>query len=274
MNEINNSFTPNNNTINNNYAPNNINSNNQVPNQNAVPNNNQNQFQNNDFNNNPTNKKAKPYIIAIIAIVVFVLIYTTLMIIINISGSQTVNKAFKPIIYLYPEEQIEVTVKLGKPENITCSYPKYEDKWTVIANPDGSLIDKGTSRELYSLYWEGEYTTPIQMNEGFVVKGEDSGEFLEEKLAILGLNEREAEEFIVYWLPILEKNEYNYIRFASMEEINESMPLNFSVEPNSLIRVWMQFKAVDKNYKVNEQVLEKPEREGFVAVEWGGTEIK
>ena len=112
------------------------------------------------------------------------------------------------------------------------------------------------------------------MNEGFVVKGEDSREFLEEKLAILGLNEREAEEFIVYWLPILEKNEYNYIRFASMEEINESMPLNFSVEPNSLIRVWMQFKAVDKNYKVNEQVLEKPEREGFVAVEWGGTEIK
>ena len=273
MNEINNSFTPNNNTTNNNYQPNNINTNNQAPNQNAVPNNNQNQFQNNDFNN-PTNKKAKPYIIAIIAIVVFVLIYTTLMIIINISGSQTVNKAFKPIIYLYPEEQIEVTVKLGKPENITCSYPKYEDKWTVIANPDGSLIDKGTSRELYSLYWEGEYTTPIQMNEGFVVKGEDSSKFLEEKLAILGLNEREAEEFIVYWLPILEKNEYHFIRFASLEEINESMPLSFSVEPNSLIRVWMQFKAVDKNYKVNEQILETPERKGFTVVEWGGTEIK
>ena len=281
MNEINNSFTPNNNTTNNNYAPNNINTNNQVPNPNVVPNNYQNQninqgdnYNNNNQNQFQNNEKNIIYIIVIIAIVICVLFYTTIMVIINISGSQTVNKAFKPIIYLYPEEQIEVTVKLGKPENITCSYPKYEDKWTVIANPDGSLIDKGTSRELYSLYWEGEYTTPIQMNEGFVVKGEDSGEFLEEKLAILGLNEREAEEFIVYWLPILEKNEYNYIRFASMEEINESMPLNFSVEPNSLIRVWMQFKAVDKNYKVNEQVLEKPEREGFVAVEWGGTEIK
>ena len=273
MNEINNSFKSNNNSTNNNYQPNNINTNNQLPNQNAVPNNNQYQFQNNDFNNT-TNKKAKPHIIAIIVIVVCVLVYTTIMVIINIRGSQTVNKAFKPIIYLYPEEQVEVTVKLGKPENITCSYPKYDEKWTVVANPDGSLIDKGTNRELYSLYWEGEYTTPIQMNEGFVVKGEDSSEFLEEKLAILGLNEREAEEFIVYWLPILEKNEYNYIRFASMEEINESMPLNFSVEPNSLIRVWMQFKAVDKNYKVNEQVLENPERKGFVAVEWGGTEIK
>ena len=133
MNEINNSFKSNYNSTNNNYQPNNINTNNQSPNQNAVPNNNQYQyqFQNNDFNN-PTNKKAKPHIIAII--VVCVLVYTTIMVIINIRGSQTVNKAFKPIIYLYPEEQVEVTVKLGKPENITCSYPKYDDKWTVVAN--------------------------------------------------------------------------------------------------------------------------------------------
>lgn len=218
-------------------------------NSNTLPNNYQNQFQNNDFNNQ-TNKKPKTYIIVIIAIVICV------------------------IIYLYPEEQVEVTVKLGKPENVTCSYPKYDDRWTVIANPDGSLLDKDTNRELYSLYWEGEYTTPIRMDEGFVVKGEDSSKFLEEKLEILGLNDREAEEFIVYWLPILEKNEYNFIRFASLEEINESMPLSFSVEPNSLIRVWMQFKAVDKNYKVNEQILETPERKGFTVVEWGGTEIK
>ena len=33
----------------------------------------------------------------------------------------------KPIIYSYPEEEINVTVKLGKPENITCSYPNYEN---------------------------------------------------------------------------------------------------------------------------------------------------
>ena len=53
--------------------------------------------------------------------------------------------------------------------------------------------------------------------EGFIVKGEDTAKFLEEKLEILGLNEREAEEFIIYWLPKLEANKYNYIRFASVE---------------------------------------------------------
>ena len=55
------------------------------------------------------------------------------------------------------------------------------------------------------------------------VKGTDVAEFLEDKLALLGLNEREAEEFIVYWLPKLQENKYNYIRFATMEEINENM---------------------------------------------------
>lgn len=71
------------------------------------------------------------------------------------------------------------------------------------------------------------------------MKGTDVAEFLEDKLALLGLNEREAEEFIVYWLPKLQENKYNYIRFATMEEINENMPLKFSTEPDSLIRVLM-----------------------------------
>ena len=34
---------------------------------------------------------------------------------------------YKPIIYLYPEKTTEISVKLGKTENITCSYPKYNN---------------------------------------------------------------------------------------------------------------------------------------------------
>ena len=184
------------------------------------------------------------------------------------------NAAHKPIIYLYPEEETDITVKLGKPKNITCSYPKYNDGWNVIAKPNGTLIDKNTKRELYSLYWEGKYEDHFSMEEGFVVKGEDSAKFLEEKLEILGLNERETEEFIIYWLPQLEKNKYNFIRFASTEEINEMMPIEFSVEPDSVIRVLMQFKAINNKKQVKEQNLTTPERTGFVAVEWGGTIIK
>ncbi len=83
----------------------------------------------------------------------------------------------------------------------------------------------------------------------------------------------EKDGFIVYWLPKLQENKYNYIRFATMEEINENMPLKFSTEPDSLIRVLMTYKGLKNPIKVQEQKLKTPEKNGFVAVELGGTEI-
>ncbi len=70
------------------------------------------------------------------------------------------------------------------------------------------------------------------------------------------------------------KNEYNYIRFATLEEINNNMPLELSIEPDTLIRVLMQYKPLDKYMEVKEQKLVTPYRNGFTVVEWGGTEIK
>ncbi len=180
----------------------------------------------------------------------------------------------KPIIYLYPEEEMQISVKLGRKEKITCSYPEYKDGWNVIAKTDGTLVDVKTGRNLYALYWEGIHSEKCDFTEGFVVARKDTISFLEEKLELLGLNERESEEFIVYWLPRLQENKYNYIRFATMEEINKNMPLEFSVEPDTLIRVLMQYKKIDKYIEVKEQKLETPERKGFTVVEWGGTEIK
>ena len=59
-----------------------------------------------------------------------------------------------------------------------------------------------------------------------------------------------------------------------MEEINNIMPLEFSKEPDSIIRILMQYKALDSKIEVKEQQLTTPERTGFTVVEWGGTEIK
>ena len=183
----------------------------------------------------------------------------------------------KPIIYLYPESEIEVLVKLGESEKLTCTYPKYEEEgWKVLAKPNGDLVDLKTGRNLYSLYWEGinskEYNYDLE--EGFVVKGEDTIKFLEEKLEILGLSQTEAEEFIIYWLPQMENNKYNYIRFQTAEEIEENMPLEITPKPDTTIRVMMEWKELNKYIEIEEQKLETPERKGFVAVEWGGTEIK
>ena len=181
----------------------------------------------------------------------------------------------KPIIYLYPTEDTEVSVKLKYSDNITVSYPKYTTGWNVLAKSDGNLIDLSTNRKLYSLYYESTSAEKFKVEEdGFVMKGEDTIAFLEEKLAVLGLNERETEEFIIYWLPKLECNEYNYIRFATIDEINKGMPLDINPNPDTIIRVLMTYKGIKKPIEVKEQKLETPKREGFVAVEWGGTEIK
>ena len=186
-------------------------------------------------------------------------------------------KAAKPVLYIYPEEKEEVTVKLGNPELLTVTYPKYESEgWKVIAEPDGTLEDVKTGRELYCLYWEGLNSKEYEgeLKEGFVVQGEETAKFLEEKLEILGLNEKETQEFIIYWLPKLEVNNYNYIRFRTKEEIETNMPLEINPNPDTIIRVMMEWKGLENPVEVEEQSLEKAERKGYTVVEWGGTELK
>lgn len=66
----------------------------------------------------------------------------------------------------------------------------------------------------------------------------------------------------------------NYKFKNTLEEINEKMPLEFSVEPDIILKVLMQFKPLEEYIEIPEQELTTPERNGFVVVEWGETEIK
>lgn len=183
------------------------------------------------------------------------------------------NVSYKPLIYLYPEEEKNVTVKLGYPERLTTTYPKYDNQWNIVAKPNGELVDK-KGRTFYGLYWEGINYISNDFADGFVVSGEGTSEFLEEKLSILGLTEREANEFIIYWLPKLKENKYNLIRFESIENINKQMPLEIKPAPHTIIRVFMEYKPLDNKIDIKEQELVSPNREGFTVVEWGGSLIK
>ena len=182
------------------------------------------------------------------------------------------NISYKPLIYLYPEEKTDVTVKLGYPGKLTTTYPKYSDGWKVTAYPNGDLKD--SKNTYYGLYWEGINKLNPVFEDGFVVKKENLISFLEDKLTILGLNDKERNEFIIYWLPKKKKNEYNLIRFESIDNINKEMPLTINPKPDTLIRVLMEFKDTSKETKIKEQKLTTPTRKGFTVVEWGGTIIK
>ena len=179
----------------------------------------------------------------------------------------------KPIIYLYPTSKIQINVKLWTPENLSHTYPKYNpERWrNIIAQPNWDLKDIDTWRKLYALYREWKSDNATNFDKWFVVAWKDIIPFLEEKLAILWLNEREAEEFIVYWLPQMENNKYNLIRFETKAEQDENMPLNITPAPDTVIRVMMDWKAVDEPIDIPEQKLDTPERKGFTVVEWWGS---
>ncbi len=179
--------------------------------------------------------------------------------------------AYKPIIYLYPTKKMNINVKLGYENKLIVSYPKYNNGWNVTALPDGTLYDE--KNEYYALYWEGKDFYNEMTEEGFVVKKDDTIEFLEEKLSYLGLNDRERNEFIMYWLPKLEASDLNYIRFLEKESIDNYMPLEITPTPDNIIRVYMVYKPLEKDIKIQEQELKKPSRTGYTVVEWGGSKI-
>lgn len=180
----------------------------------------------------------------------------------------------KPMIYIYPTSDLDLKIKLVNDDKLTHTYPKYDNEWNVKVTKDSTIFDYKTKRNYYALYWEGIDNSNIDITEGFVVKGKQTSIFLENKLSYLGLNDREINEFIVYWISKMENNNYNFIRFRTLKEINEYMPLEFSEKPDTLIRVIMDFKPLNKKINVKEQKLERMQRKGFTIVEWGGREIK
>ena len=178
----------------------------------------------------------------------------------------------KPVIYLYPETETRVTVKLDLSGELTCTYPDYDGGWTVTAAPDGTLTDEH-GRTYNYLYWEGEVANEFDFSKGFCVAGSDTAAFLEDALDRLGLTRREANEFLVYWLPRMQDNPYNLIAFQQ-EAYTESAKLTVSPRPDSVLRVFMAWKPLARPVDIPAQILPGFERRGFTLVEWGGAEVR
>lgn len=193
------------------------------------------------------------------------------------SGLSESTTAGKPVIYLYPTEKTDVSVKLDYQGRIIADYPKYdynEKGWSVTAFPDGRIVNKADDQEYSYLFWEGISGKKIDfdMTQGFVVKGEDSREFLQQKLSEIGLTPKEYNEFIVYWYPKLKDSPYNLIHF-SRGEYEETAPLAIDPRPDSMLRVFMAYEPLKNPVQVDPQKFDHFERRGFSVVEWGGAEI-
>ena len=115
--------------------------------------------------------------------------FLALVCVLSLSACREEQAAAKPVIYLYPEEETAVTVKLDYAGALTCTYPAYGDGWAVTACPDGTLTDDAGQTYSY-LYWEGTDTIAYDFSQGFCVAGTDTAAFLENALAQLGLTRK------------------------------------------------------------------------------------
>lgn len=198
----------------------------------------------------------------------------------RIGGVQEpVTITYKPVIYLYPEKKTDVSVQLDTKGRLTTLYPfpdnkdtAYKAVWNVTADKNGTLTDRNGQTYNY-LYWEGLNDGKFDFSKGFCIKGSDTAEFLEQKLAELGLTRKEANEFIVYWLPQMQGNPYNVISFQT-KAYTDKAKLKITPKPDTMIRVFMAWYPSDKQVNIPEQKIKTPERKDFTAVEWGGSRVR
>lgn len=188
----------------------------------------------------------------------------------RISESEKGEPVFdKPVIYLYPEKTTEVFVKLEFDGYFTKTIPSYRDGWHVIASPDGQIISDDGKTYPY-IFWEGIPNSEFTITDGFCVAGSQTCEFLEKILPKIGLTKKEYTDFIEYWLPYMENNEYNLIQFYG-EQYLEVAKLEVTPTPDSVLRVFMAFRSSDEYIPLTEQTFTPFVRKGFTVVEWGGT---
>lgn len=196
---------------------------------------------------------------------------------INFEKHNVIIMVEKPVIYVYPEKEMEVNVTLDVNGKLGFTYPVYNDSWSFTANSDGKI--KMEDKEYNYLFYDLEMTKDglkRAYNTGFRVDSDTLLQFLENSLATMGLNSKESADFITYWYPRMQANEQNYIHFLFNEDCNVYAELNISPMPDNIFRIGMLWSPVEYGsaHIPHPQIIPTLSREGFTVIEWGGTEMK
>ena len=129
--------------------------------------------------------------------------------------------AFKPVIYAYNALSC-VSLQLKPVGELTYTYPTSNGNWSTKTNEDGTLTDLNTQKNYPYIFWEGlcpnlKFDLSENMLEGFLIKTDTCIQFLENTLALYGLNERELADFITFWGPRMIQKDFALIQFLSTE---------------------------------------------------------
>lgn len=177
----------------------------------------------------------------------------------------------KPAIYLYPDQQTKVSVKVNPKGSLTYTDPKYPvNGWEVTVQPDGKFtVNNKNYNYLYyeSKIRDSEINKP---KEGFVISFNQLPQFYSNLLPKLGLSEKETSDFKEYWEKVLPYSPYYFIGIMKEKDIEQIEPLTINPKPATIIRVRLYFEALSSLFIVQKPEITTPERKGFTIVEWGG----
>ncbi|MBK9576787.1 MAG: hypothetical protein IPK50_02760 [Fibrobacterota bacterium] len=188
------------------------------------------------------------------------------------SAEERRTYVWKPMLYLYPPDTLDVTVTMGRPERVSVSYPALvNDSWTVRAHPGGDLVSKLSGKRYYGLFWEGySWDAPVS-DTGFCLSREEFGERMDSILELKGLNFREREEFITFWIARIAQP-FVVVRFPE-QAFSQAFPVHILPPPELFLRVFATFEQRATPMILVAPHLEGVRRPAWTAVEWGGQEI-
>lgn len=109
------------------------------------------------------------------------------------------------------------------------------------------------------------------IDEGFIVKGSNVKYFLQNTLSKYGVKKEEMNEFVSAYTLEMEKNEYNLISFKN-ELLDEYFKLEITPTPDTISRIFMVYKALDKPINIPEQEIVPMERGNTSVIELAAME--
>lgn len=177
----------------------------------------------------------------------------------------------KPVIYLYPESTMDMSVWVSPRGGFSYTEPEYGDGWDVTAYPDGRIVNRVDGLEYPYLFWEGRGGLYSPVETYWVVEQSGVEVFLNETLAKMNFNQSEIADFVEFWLPRMQETAYYKIGFHGTNVMNQLAPLSLSVTPDNIFRILMDYEGLDIWQPSNPPVrLPRANRSGFEVMEWGG----
>ncbi|EAY07345.1 Ubiquitin family protein [Trichomonas vaginalis G3] len=188
----------------------------------------------------------------------------------------------KPVIYLYPEEETDVTVNIkAKDGEFSFVYPSFDhdSTWHVHAFPNGDLVHHGHHHPC--LFWESLFYPSFdngnnndnendnENREGFVIEGRQVVSFFEDTLRHINLSDREIFDFITFWCPKLIDMKYIKITFH-FDDYCSQFPLSISPSPRHVNRIFFCATPLSTHISLRRPNLPTFSRDGFTVIEWGG----